>query len=649
MSWLAKLYETYDCVNKDADQDNKLWPISHFVKNSHIEIVINNDGCFLAGRARILHGKESPTLIPSTESSAGRSGSKIAPHPLCEELGYCASDCPKTSADRAKAYLDQLKQWVYSENSHPKLLAIYNYLKKGIMWNDLIKEIDFPISVTKQDGKTKNKVPIEKTFVRWRVEEAGNPISGTWEDEQLIEAWIAQDAEVNSKHGFCFINGHDDRIAQNHPRFIRWPGDGAKLISSNDNSGFTFRGRFTDSKASMEKDGAQALSIGFFPTQKAHNALRWLISTQGYRNGEQVYIAWAISGKAIPDPFKSTLSLFDNPIVFQDFSEDIIESQVDHGVDLGASFAYKFNKYITGYQVKLEPNEQIIVMGLDSATTGRMAVTYYRELMESEFFERIKRWHCDFSWHQNYGKDFRFIGAPSPKDVAWAAYCAKLGDGRADIDEKLCKKTIERLLPCIVDMISLPRDLVLSSVRRASNRLGIDHWEWEKCLGIACSLYKGDNHERRYQMALEEDRFTRDYLYGRLLAVAEQIEWMAMAISREKQRETNAARLMQRFSENPFSTWKTIENSLSPYKARIQSKASGLLDGYKEVLDQIHDLFVGDDYVKKEALTGEYLLGYHCQRKWLRERKRYKGHWVLKEQGEIDNNELDLDDSDKGE
>ena len=41
-------------------------------------------------------------------------------------------------------------------------------------------------------------------------------------------------------------------------------------------------------------------------------------------------------------------------------------------------------------------------------------------------------------------------------------------------------------------------------------------------------------------MALEEDRKTKDYLYGRLLAVGEQIESMALYYAKEK-RDTTVA------------------------------------------------------------------------------------------------------------
>jgi CRISPR-associated protein Csd1 len=130
-------------------------------------------------------------------------------------------------------------------------------------------------------------------------------------------------------------------------------------------------------------------------------------------------------------------------------------------------------------------------------------------------------------------------------------------------------------------------------------------------------------------MALEEERNSRDYLYGRLLAVAEKLESMALYFANEK-RETTAARLMQRFADRPFSTWLTIETSLTPYKSRINSKNPGLLKGYMELIDRICSQFQIDEFKQDSRLSGEFLLSYHCQRKWLNEHKREKGQWVSK-------------------
>ena len=114
-------------------------------------------------------------------------------------------------------------------------------------------------------------------------------------------------------------------------------------------------------------------------------------------------------------------------------------------------------------------------------------------------------------------------------------------------------------------------------------------------------------------MALELDRTSRDYLYGRLFAVAESIEEMALRLAKET-RGTNSAKLMQRFADHPYSTWRTIELSLVPYKARLETKAPVFLREKKQLLDEISCAFNTQDFVSEARLTGEFLLGYHCQR-----------------------------------
>ena len=191
-------------------------------------------------------------------------------------------------------------------------------------------------------------------------------------------------------------------------------------------------------------------------------------------------------------------------------------------------------------------------------------------------------------WYQSYPKQVRFIGAPSPKEIAEAAFGQRL-------DDKLRKATVERLLPCIIDGRDLPRDLMESTIRRTCNRVGLKHWEWEKNLGIACALFRGYFTERNYQMALEPNRTTRDYLYGRLLAIAEHLESRALYIASEK-RATSAAKFMQRFADRPYSTWRTIELSLAPYKTRLHAQRSAFLNEMERQLDEVVSAFQGQDF-----------------------------------------------------
>ena len=141
--------------------------------------------------------------------------------------------------------------------------------------------------------------------------------------------------------------------AEQHPAKLRNDGDKAKLISSNDTSGFTFRGRFTDA--------GQACGVGFEVTQKAHSALRWLISRQGYRNGDQAIVAWATSGAEIPDPLADPLAIL---------GEDNLKSDDSDNVSVAQNLAIKLRQKIAGYKAALGDASGVVVMGIDSATPG---------------------------------------------------------------------------------------------------------------------------------------------------------------------------------------------------------------------------------------------------------------------------------------
>lgn len=598
MSWIQKLYETYEqTALMHTEEKIQPWPVAHFSKRAHVEIVIDESGQLR--RIKKLGATESATLIPVTEASLGRAGSKIAPHPLCEETSYCAIDFPDGNKKKQTAYFSNLEKWCQSGQAHPKAKAILAYLKRATLWADLLREEMIPLVV--EGARGKEKISDEKIFIRWQVEASNNRVSGTWEDTELIESWAKYDEINNPKNGVCMVLGEEARLCNNHPKFLRHAGDGAKLISANDSSGFTFRGRFTDDT------GQQACGVSYEVTQKAHNALRWLIQRQGHRYGDlkqpQVVVCWAVGGAPIPDPFGSTLTLMLAGIDATDSPAIIVDT------DVGQTYAKRLNLAMKGYRARIDPVEDIVVMGLDSATPGRMAITFYRELTGSEFLARIERWHSDFAWHQNFGKDRHFVGAPAPHDIAEAAYGRRL-------DDKLKKATIERLLPCIVDGQAFPRDLLESTIRRACNRIGLERWEWEKFLGIACGLYRGVFKNEGYEMALETDRRSRDYLYGRLLAVAEHIESRAVYVGGES-RDTAAAKLMQRFADRPASTWRTIELALAPAKSRLRARRAPFMLNMDRMHDEIVAMFEGDKFMDDSKLSGEFLLGYHCQRQAL--------------------------------
>ena len=635
MSWIQKLFETYEnCQSMiGAGSDEKevpLLPICHTTQRVQIEIVIDGNGNFK--RARVVPKDEARTIIPCTENSGGRAGIKPETHPLCDKLQYVAQDFgdfggevtigyannPKEPFEK---YHEALENWCNSEFSHPKPRAILKYIVKGNVIKDLI---DHQVLFTGNDGKllkkwdtkTGNDAPDifkvstnssqSDAFVRWIVEIPNDVQTAVWTDSSLFEIWIKYYSSTKEKSALCYVNGTETPLAVQHPAKIRNDGDKAKLISSNDISGFTFRGRFLTAE--------QACGVGFEVTQKAHNALRWLIGRQGYRRDDQAIVAWATTGKEIPDLLADPCSMLGLDKLYSDSLPLISTAQ---------ELALKLKKKIAGYSADIGGATGIVVMGLDSATPGRMSITFYRELIGSDFLKRINYWHESCAWIHTYrhkeivvsgrGKKkkvpVKFVGAPAPSDIAEAAYGSK-------VDNKLRKTTVARILPCIVDGQNLPRDLVEAAVGRASNRIGMEDWEWNKTLSIACALYRKYHEKEEFDMALDLNRKTRDYLYGRLLALADSLEEWALKEAGEN-RQTNAARLMQRFADHPYTTWMTLELSLGPYKARLGSKSSNR----QHLISEVIAMFEPDDFINDRKLSGEFLLGYHCQREALRNKE----------------------------
>ncbi|MDO4906326.1 type I-C CRISPR-associated protein Cas8c/Csd1 [Neisseria sp.] len=642
MSWMQKLYRTYEAVSGqtfDSD-DEPLTPVGHTLQNAHIVIVLNGQGEFQT--ARVMPPKTA-IMLPATESSENRTSGE-APHPLADKIQYVAKDYADYGGGK-KAYFEgyrkQLQQWCDSTFKHPKVQAVLDYVGKGTVVADLVRAGVFQsdangkvLSKWEAEGeappifsvlpKTKGEIEFGSALVCWCVEIAGDVHSETWTDQSVQQSWIDYIGSSAAQQGFCLIQGIDTSVSTMHPAKLRHTGDKAKLISSNDTAGYTFRGRFEAAE--------EAASVSAEVSAKAHSALRWLIARQGIRNGDQVTVAWAISGKEIPSPIKDTFDEIDwdnldtSAVENNDEINSLSENEnsgIDWSVNIGRQAAAIIKKKLHGYKKALKEHEQISLLMLDSATPGRMALTYYQEFLPADYFANLDAWIDDFSWYQRHsiekqnGKktDKQTLWAfvpPSPSAIGYAVYGQTLSDA-------LKKQLYARLLPVIAGgkNVPMPYDLVQKSFQTACNPSGSENWEWQRNIGVACALYKGwrarhhDLSERRtYPMSLDTENRSRDYLYGRLLAIAENIESYALYLAEEK-RATTAERYMQRFAEHPFATWRNIELALKPYQDRLRSRGK---DTGTQAIGEIMELFQTDDFVCDDKLSGEFLLGYHCQK-----------------------------------
>ena len=602
MPWMDMLYRTYEANAGMAGKTDEKVPLSlvaHMIASAQIEVTIDEAGNFV--RAVALDKADARTIIPVTESSASRANG-IAPHALCDTLSYVAGDFPdfvsdseiaERSIEKFKAYIAGLRTWCLSSYTLPKISAVFQYLLQVKLTQDLISagilksNEDGKLDEGKIDGRT-----YDKALVRFRV--LGTLPDSVWEDPVLFASYtdfyLSQQA---GKKDLCYLSGQESSISTNHPKGIIAANYGAKLISANDTSNFVFRGRFLTSE--------QACTIGYEATQKAHSALTWLAARQGVYIGSKdrrTYICWNPLGKDVVNVADSLGLEDDSPI--HPFTEEEYKKRL---IDT-----------INGHRGKLDKTDDIVVIGLDAATTGRLSVTYYNELTASDFYDRLQKWGETCCWYflqfTLEKKPYFEVLTPLTKSIVANAFGTERGN-YIETDDKIMKEQTQRILHCILDDAPVPWDIVHALVNRASNPQAFTRGNHERILSTACALIKKyyTNKGGKIEMTLNYESRDRSYLFGRLLAVMEKAE---RSTYKEEDREPNAIRLQSAFVNHPLSTWKILETQLNPYFQRMKP---GSRIFYKNLISEIAEKLAEQEPEQmNRGLSEMYLIGYYLQR-----------------------------------
>ena len=579
MSLLTNAIETYDSMSHivgNQDETGEVFaPIGFITANGGIEITIDKDGNFI--RAGNIDGK---ILIPVTESSAGRTSGKAA-HPLCDKLEYVSDD----NKEKHALYIEILEKWAASKYVTPKVTAILKYVKNGTIKDDLENAKAF--------GVEKNGAPKKadmSVMISWRVEGLGEESGDVSFDRTLQDSYKLFYIEEMKKEApvVCMATGKEALPATQHIKGISRFSGNAKLVSANDSSNFTYRGRFTAAD--------EAMTMSYEASQKAHNALKWLISNQGVslgdNNTDRQLICWNPHGIGVPE--------ITSPLRRRNADSKVLPSDYHDAL----------SSVIFGYSKSLPKGENVVVAIFEAATSGRLSILYYNELQASDFLDRLRAWDetcCRYS--NKYG-----TSSPSLYQIVECAYGIQRGsteDAKLEVNGKIKSKQLQTLISCRIDKRPIPTDIMRSIVQKASNLQILNRKNQMNTLFAACAVvkkYREDRFKEVWKMSLEKDKKDRSYQYGRLLAILEKIERDAIADS--ETRPTNALRLQAVYVQKPEKTTETLIThlrtscypKLSPGSRAYYDKLIG------EIIEQISEC---SDSGK--ALSETYIMGYYLQ------------------------------------
>ncbi len=498
MGLMQQVYDTYCAMESQyagiyGKAKEPLVPVSHQIVNAELELTLDADGHLLD--ARSVETEQAATIIPVTESSSGRTGDTTCAHPLCDQIRFLSALYPA----KYESYLTQLHRWKDSPYGHPKLSAIAHYVERGTIVEDLAQR--GVISLNEKGLPTK-----EKQVVRWRVETGvENETPACWQDQSLFQAFIDYYASTRSeKPAFCMVSGVLAPPTRQHPKKIINLYANAKLISANDTSGFTYRGRFTDD--------SQAATMSYEASQKIHSALHWLAATQGVFIGGRTFLCWNPQGIEIPKP--------------------------------QAAFLRR------------------------GAAKQILSLTYYSELPVSDFLERLHNWDALCCWeHSSFGiqsPSLSQIADCAFGTVRVSDKQTKLETDervmRQQVQRLLSCRVDRGKMPADIARAAAAKASNLQIMDAALRETVL----FTACAVLR--KYKYDWYKEEWGMALEPQKKDVSYQYGRLLAVFEKIE--RDTYEPNEQREPNAIRMQSVFAKRPLYAsriiWEQLKKAYYP-------------------------------------------------------------------------------------
>lgn len=376
------------------------------------------------------------------------------------------------------------------------------------------------------------------------------------------------------------LTGENVPLTELHAKNIFPLQSGAKLVSANDKTEYTFRGTFV-------KNAEDLLTIGYEASQKSHNMLRWLLNNFGIIAGNEMFVYWNPNGRYVPSPFEDRKE-----------GEEIISDRET-----------LYRSIFESTEDSLSSTDCIVIAAFKAMTTGRLALAYYSETPGNDFVAKLEKWKESFT-------GAKWI--PSIYMVSKYAYGSERNE-RIEIESGIYTKKIEELLWCKLYGHPISESLKNALVTKASSPLKYKSLKNRRYITYIAALilrkYENDKAGKEvYTMTLDLDNTEINYLMGRLLAVYEKAELDTYTKEELKSRIPNAVRYQNKYVQRPAATLIVLKNKIVPYLNKLKRKKNGLYIKYQKIFQEIFEKIDGREAKLTGKLSDSYILGYYHQK-----------------------------------
>ena len=464
--------------------------------------------------------------------------------------------------------------------------AVHTYVEKNSIIHDLYKaEVLESENEEDMSKKKMQSTAYKKCLVRWKIKDVlTGEVIETWKSKEMFRCYIAYYNMViakESKTGLCMLTGENVPLTELHAKNIFPLQSGAKLVSANDKTEYTFRGTFV-------KNAEDLLTIGYEASQKSHNMLRWLLNNFGIIAGNEMFVYWNPNGRYVPSPFEDRKEgdeiISDRETLYR----SIFESTEDNS---------------------LSSTDCIVIAAFKAMTTGRLSLAYYSETPGNDFVAKLEKWKESFT-------GAKWI--PSIYMVSKYAYGSERNE-RIEIESGIYTKKIEELLWCKLYGHPISESLKNALVTKASSPLKYKSLKNRRYITYIAALilrkYENDKAGKEvYTMTLDLDNTEINYLMGRLLAVYEKAELDTYTEEELKSRIPNAVRYQNKYVQRPAATLIVLKNKIVPYLNKLKRKKNGLYIKYQKIFQEIFEKIDGRETKLTGKLSDTYILGYYHQK-----------------------------------